>query len=146
MSSAYAVYGDIASEFKQGSFTASSIVTSTQVTQFITEASAYMDGRISNKYSTPITGTASLIILKTICIMIVADRVRKILEVKTGDSNKDSNASKGEKGQAEKMLDMIVKGDLPFLDSTLASSDDGSKGYTYDNSVATSFNVESDSW
>lgn len=146
MSSAYCTYADVSGEFKSLSFSLTSLVTSSQVTQFITEASAYMDSKIGQKYVVPITGTTSLIIMKTISIYIVCDRVRKILEVKTGDAGKDQAGDKGETEMANAMINDIVKGDLNLIDSTLASSVDGVESYTYDNSTSTTFDVGTASW
>ena len=80
---AYAVFGDIASEFKNITFSSSFAVTDAEVTAFIDEEEAIINTTISNRYVTPIEAeTDAEKILKKITIAYVAYRVAKIINLK----------------------------------------------------------------
>jgi len=75
----YCAYTDVQSDFKNIQFTGTSLVTSSAVTQFITEASALIDSYVGSRYVTPITGTMSLALMSLFCRTLVADRIRGIM-------------------------------------------------------------------
>ena len=89
---AYSTNSDIQSEFKNLAYSSSGI-TSAEVDEFIAQEDAYIDGRIGNKYDTPVTASNSVKILKTISIQLVAARVKTILAVKTGIPVTDQDSS-----------------------------------------------------
>lgn len=143
---AYCTEAQVEGEFKDVDFSASTVVTSDDITRFIAEADALIDGHLAGKYDTPITGATSLLIVRTISVLLVASRVRKILEVKGGDSSKGQAPKASEKKQAMSMLKQIKEGKILLTDATLANSYDGVKSYTSANDVTPETDVEEELW
>lgn len=143
---AYSTESQVEGEFKNIDFTSTTAVTSDDITRFIAEADALIDAKVGLKYAVPITGAASLLIMRYCSIQIVADRVRKILEVKTGESDKDQDEKENEFKNAESIINRISKGELVLSDATLANSHDGIKDYVYANSIEPDFSVTSEQW
>lgn len=144
---AYSTNSQVAGEFKNISFSASTPVTDTEVDRFIEEIDQYIDSRIGKKYEVPVTGSASIIILRQISIWLVADRVKKILEIKNVNSKAVAQGVRpGLYEEAMEMLDDIVDGDLLLPDATLLSSGDGFDSYTYANSIDPTFKRNTDQW
>jgi len=80
---AYAVFGDIESEFKNLDFGESgAAVDEAEVTTFIDQEEAVINATISNRYETPVVGVEALKVMKGITIAYVAYRVAKILNLK----------------------------------------------------------------
>ena len=90
---AYCTTTDIQAEFKTLSFAPSSDqgLTIGQVNGFIDQASAIIDSQISNCFSLPISDTtenqSTLLMLKTVNVWLVADRIVPILQIKTRSNN-----------------------------------------------------------
>jgi hypothetical protein len=124
----YCINTDIIADFAGSvSFTASSKVTLTDVNNYIASESNYIDSAISSKYLTPvIIGNSPLAfdLLKRICIFRVSDRIRNILEIKTGEKKTDQD-TKGQSRMPSDDLKKIIDGKLRLIDATLATSDDG---------------------
>ena len=69
---AYCTEAQVEGEFKSVDFGASTAVTSDDITRFIEEADAFIDGKIGVRYVVPITGSISLLIIRTIAISLIA--------------------------------------------------------------------------
>jgi hypothetical protein len=81
---AYSTIDDVQALIKWLIFTASSKVTSADVTNIhIPEADAYIDSRIASVYVTPITDATDLKVLKFISERIAACNIAKILVLQT---------------------------------------------------------------
>lgn len=143
---AYSTLALVTSEFKAVSFTATSAVKDIEVEQWIIEADAYIDGRIGLIYSTPVTGTKSLEILKTISIGIVAQRIARVMEVKSTTAKGDQLIPKDLILEAEKKLDMIVNRQLLLSDASFISTTQGVKSYTSSNTVLRAFDQSKAQW
>lgn len=78
----YADKDDIESEFKNITFSSDFAVTDTEVAAFIAQEEALINATISNRYTTPITGSEALEVMKGITIAYVAYRVAKIINLK----------------------------------------------------------------
>jgi phage gp36-like protein len=86
---AYCTLDDVQAEFKNTTFSGSTLVTDENVTAFIVQADAVINSYVGKRYETPVPETADgFQILKMISSGIVAERVRAILEVKQV-TNKD---------------------------------------------------------
>lgn len=143
----YCESSHISGEFKGITFSASTAVTSTQVERFIEEADAEIDAKVGLKYVTPVTGTESLKVLRSISIAIVASRVRAILEVKTADSRTEQAVRGGDPAKvAREKLDQIVKGTLLLSDASLRSSGQGMRSFNSDNAEEHTFKKNRDQW
>ena len=142
---AYSTYEDVKSEFKGVDFGSSTPVTSTEVTGFIVQADALIDSLVSKRYETPITGSISLSIIKLISIWLVADRVSKILQVKT-TKEETKTADKSLYDKAMAMLKAIIAGDLVLTDATVVSSGNGWASYANSNSLENEFKKGEPQW
>lgn len=109
---AYCTVQDVQGEFKSLVLSASSTPTDTAVLDFIARASAEIDGRIGLKYQTPVDATASpngYAILRDICLDMVSRKIRRIIAVKTGDSqtSQDSSEKPGSKNPSDRLNDIV---------------------------------------
>jgi phage gp36-like protein len=142
---AYSVYGDVASEFKNILFATGQPVTDAEVTEFISQADAEIDGYLSQRYVTPITGTISLVVVKQLSIWLVADRVSKILQVKT-KTEETKTADKSLRQMALDRLKELAKGTFKLPDATVLSSGAGFRSYANDNELDYTFKKGDDQW
>jgi hypothetical protein len=121
----YCTPTDIEGEFKATQFTSSSAVTSNQVTDWIKQETAYINGVISLRYVTPVASTydEAFLILKRICIYRVSERVKSKLEVKSGISQTDQEVKAINYTRTPNAdLKAIVDGDLILKEVPLVSS------------------------
>lgn len=140
----YAVYTDIQSEFKSIDFTASnSVLSTTEVTEFITQEEALLDGEVSQIYEIPVTGTQAISIMKLMTILMVKARIVDILVVKTGTSSPDQGSSGDAlRTRCKDLLEKIMKKVILLPEATLLSSSGGVKSYTVDNDLTPLFERE----
>lgn len=143
---AYATTAQIERDFKDITFSSSTSVTDTDVAAFIEEADAEIDANLADKYEVPITGAAALIVVRTISIAIVADRIRGILTIKTGDEKKDQAQGKSASEIARQRLKDIRDGKIKLVGATLAQSSDGIKSYATDEDLEPIFSMDEDQW
>lgn len=151
----YAVNQDVIDEFK-GLVVASSgtTVTSSQLTEWISQESNYIDGVISRRYVAPVSsGTypEAYSILKRICIFRVSERVKNKIEVKSNVSQLDTEQKYTENfiRTPNHDLESIAKGNLILKDVPLisASGDSGSScGPTCDVTTCHTFDVSEQQW
>lgn len=147
---AYCTVDDIKADFKGIEIESSgTTITTAKAQEIIDQTSAYINGRIGVKYVVPVTaGADALLILKTICLFICGERVKNILEVKTGDNQQESdkkqmnNIARTPKDD----LDLIVKGLLLLDGATLKSSDQGISSFNSDNCVGHTIDVKRQQW
>lgn len=132
----YADTDDVASEFKGITFSATSRVTTTEVGNFIDEAEARIEAKLGMIYSIPITGTKSLLIMKTLVVQSVKARILDILYVKTGNPEADQGGSGSAslyKEVKETIADLVSKKML-LIDASLLSGK-GWASYQNDNDI-----------
>ena len=88
---AYTTYQEIQADFKDVTFTTTSNVKSSDVTQFIVESDSLIDAYIGTVYTVPVeTGDSALALLKLLSRSLVTARIKKIMEVKQ-DKSTDAN-------------------------------------------------------
>lgn len=87
----YATSADIIAEIKGFDPDEGSSVTSDAVDDFLTQADAVINMYIGKRYTTPVTATAALEVVKKIAIDIVVYRIAKILNLKKSVPIPDSN-------------------------------------------------------
>lgn len=126
----YCSVDDIRSDFKDIVFSATSSVTETEVSTIIQEESAFINSMISARYETPVSqvdSPNSFLVLKRICIFLVADRVRHILYVKTGRdaSDQDTKGLRSLSRQPRKDLESIRDGKSKLTDATAVQTNIG---------------------
>lgn len=151
---AYTSAALVQAEFKSITFSATTAITSDDVTEFIAQEEALLDAKVSKKYSTPITApAAALSVMKMIATLYVKARILDILAVKTGDQKTEqgvSGASLREK--ADKLVEGIVDGSIKLSTASLAEGTDGVQDYVSQNTnsdgsaIEPTFNREDDLW
>ena len=139
----YSIYTDVQSEFKNIIFNASSSVTDTEVTEFISQEDAYIDSKLGKIYEIPITGTESLKVVKKISIMLVAGRIWKIIE-KTGIDEESKGTVLIKK--AEDMLDAILAEKIILEDATKVGFAAKFKSYNYTNEISAVVKKDTVQW
>lgn len=144
---AYATTANVASEFKNITFSSTTQVTDTEVARFITEAEAEIDARIGKKYTVPLTNASDIAIVRQASVWMVADRVRKIMQVKdiSVEELKQGVRPPGGRREALKLIDEILKGDLE-LNADLLSSSNGIQSFTVDIDDPNTFERYDDQW
>jgi len=142
---AYCLNSDIASEFKNITFNASTSVTDTEVDELIAQSDEIIDGYLTNKYTVPITGVKALKVVKRISIGLTVQRLIPILRVKTGVDKLDQD-TQSISTNAERLLKDIISGSLDLSDAEKASTGQGFKSYANDNSLEHKFQRGIDQW
>jgi hypothetical protein len=143
----YCAISDIVADFGKITFDANSKVTDTQVTALIESESTYIDAYLASKYKMPVIELDSpqaFAMLKRICIFRVSDRIRNILEVKSGNTNTNQDV-KGQSRTPKDDLNRIIDGKLRLIDCPLASVDDG-LSFGVINESYKPFNLSTDQW
>lgn len=148
---AYAVFGDIESEFKNTTFDADSALTDTEVTAFIEQEEAVINAVISNRYEIPITGTEAVQVMKSISIAYVAYRVAKILNLKKDlPIPKEMISQTLNEGsvffKAKKQLEAIQSGKIVLNDAVALSAGQGVKSYNSENSIGSLWKRDTKQW
>jgi len=87
----------------------------------ITEADSYIDGVLSRKYETAITGVVSLLIVQQISTWIVAGRVQRLQQVKTLEPVRQQNPLSDLYQAAMDLLSDIMANKITLPDATLVS-------------------------
>lgn len=121
-------------------------MTTVKIDALILQSDAYIDGRICQIYSTPVTGTQSLLILKKISIGLTADRVANILRINSKSKDQEQLNNKDLIKEAKEDLKLIANKDLSLQDATLLGSSGAVSSYTLSNEVTRSFNQGTRQW
>lgn len=109
---AYADTDDINGELK-GVTLPMNPITSDVLTGILDQESAVIDNYLGNYYTTPITDTTALLVVKKICIDLVVFRVVKIMAKNLPDTaERDITRETGAYREAMAMLKKIGKGDM----------------------------------
>jgi hypothetical protein len=149
---AYCTQADIEAEFKGITFSASgTVVTTTQLAEFIDQESTYIDARAGLRYVMPVLSASypdAYKILKRICIFRVSQRVKNKMEVKREETQKSSE----EKYIQNKVmtpnddLDLIVKGLLLLKNVPLAAKNGGVNSFNVSTCVKHVFDTTKQQW
>ena len=105
--SEYATVAQIESEFQDTSFTSSTQITDTEVTDWIQKYSGLVNQKLASKYTVPITDADALEVVNLIVRDFVKARIMRIL-----NSDIDAGAGETERTQAnacEKKATMLLK-------------------------------------
>lgn len=124
----YSTSAEIQSDFKNLPLSTTTLVTTADVDQFIVEADALIDSFIGMKYEVPVTGGASaLSLLKLFSRTLVADRIKKIMEVKQTQNTSANQDVRGAYSTKDVMaaLKQIQTGDLKLSGATSLVSGGG---------------------
>ncbi len=148
----YCTKAEVASDFKGIEFKASGgAITNDELDAIIAQETAFIDARVGVKYVTPVveaTYAEAFLVLKRICIFRVSDRVRNILEIKTGITQKDSDEKAKENAarQYNKDLVDIAKGLLVLKDVPLLNSQGSVSSFNVDCDIEPLFKTTNQQW
>lgn len=142
---AYASVEHIQSEFKDLDLSTCTKVTTKEVEKFIQETDAEINGSIGLLYSTPVTGDPALI-LRTICIDIVVDRIKRILGVKTGVDEADQGEGDSQADKARERLSKIQKKEILLIGASPVESGGAVSSYNVNNGATHQFRKLEDQW
>ena len=147
---AYCEKADVLADFKALAVEDSgTVITTAKLSDIIDEESAHMDGRIAVRYAVPVTEpAAAMLILKRICVFLVAERVKNILEVKTGNAQLESDKKQpfNSVRTPKEDLDDIAKGDLLLIGAPLASAALGVTSFNSESCVSHVIDVARQQW
>lgn len=144
---AYSTFTEVSSEFKSIVFSATSPITDTDVTRFITEADAEIDSILGTRFVTPVTGANALILLRWCSISLVKARLIEILRVKNADDKGDQDVgSLSLRKQVLERLYRLAKGTDTLGDAPLISSSGGLDSFLRSEDVAYTFDVNKQQW
>lgn len=125
---AYTTIANVQADFKDMTFSSTTNVTDADVTQFIVEADALINSYVGQVYQVPVTASASsLALLSLFSRTLVADRIKKIIEVKQLTNNKFNLEGRGAYSTKDVMaqLSAIRDQDLNLDGATLLDAHDG---------------------
>lgn len=149
----YCEVEDIEADFKALEIDDSTTsVSEDEITEIIDQESNYIDGRVGLKYVTPIDPDESpkaFSILKRICTFMCAERVKSILEVKTGVAQLDSEQKvimADTIRTFKKDLQLISEGKLLLSDATLKSTSAGVSSFNSSNCIGHVIDVTKQQW
>lgn len=123
----YASISEIQSEFRSLNLSATTSVSTDEVTRFLEEADALINSFLEGRYSTPITGTNALLVIKQIEIDLVTSRISKVLKIKQPnlalrEDTKQGITDGSLTNKAMRMLKMLQNGDMTLSDATAIST------------------------
>lgn len=142
---AYCTSTDVIAEFKSID-TTNGVVTTSKIDSWIAQADGLINGRIGTLYTTPITAAEPLLILKQVSIGLVAQRIARILEVKSITPKGDQYIPKDLIKEAKETLQMIVKQEIILAGADRNTTHAGVRSYTSDNDVDRVFDSTKDQW
>lgn len=145
----YCSNADVGAEFKKIDITASTLVTTDDISAFIVEADQIINSYVRQRYTLPIVDADGLVLLKFICRTLVAERVKGILRSKQAQNttaNQDTRDSSFSKTDLLKMLTQIAKGEIALGNAASAVSGGPFKSYNVANSVEPVFEKDTRQW
>lgn len=142
---------DIEADFKGIEFNDTSAVKPSELNEWITQESYYIDARVGLRYVVPIDETTypeAFSLLKRIATFRVSERVRNVIEIKTNVTQKESEEKykKNEVRTPNDDLDMIAKGLLLLKGVPLLSKDSGVSSFNVDTCQSNVFDVSKQQW
>lgn len=144
----YCTATHVQEEFKALDFsTVDGAMTTAKVERFIEEAGAVINSRLASRFTTPITGTEALIVMRVIAIGLVAERVKSILEIQGLEESKEQQAKIDTLARdARSMLKALSEGTATLTDAVGKSTSQGFRSYNVDEGVEPVFEKDTDQW
>lgn len=126
---AYCTEADVLREFKSLVISSDTSIKTADVAAWIAEADAEIDARVGLIYATPVTGTNSLLVVRSMSVGLVAGKIREVLRVKSGLKQTEQDNSTDSAKVARTKLDKIVKREMKLSDASLVDNDQGLQSY-----------------
>lgn len=124
----------LATAFSDGPAPAATNPNATKVGEIIAETDASIDSVLRPKYTLPVTDTDDLLVLRRISLALCAERVREIMGVVSQAQTTDQKFTSTTADKARSDLKAIQRGDIQ-LNTTPATSRDGSRSYASENGI-----------
>ena len=145
----YCATTDIQSEFKNITIGSATRVTTSEVEEFILQADNVINSRLSTILTTPVGSAASpnmFSVCKRLSTMLVVNRLKSILEIKTGSEKTDTEKPENLETKALDEIDeIIIKRQI--LDGVrLSTGSYGISDYNNTNDITQTFDVTTDQW
>lgn len=144
----YATTAEVKAEFKNLTTGSGYAITDEKIDSFREQEYAYINGRVGNKYDTPVPAdTDASEILKKVELMLVKHRIQGILLLKTAAEGAKQGESKEDLGKkAEAILDQIVEGKMKLDGAELLSSADGVASFNVSEGTEHTVKKDEDQW
>ncbi len=146
---AYTTYTEIQSDFKDMTFSTTTLVTSTDVTQFIVEADSLINAYVGARYTVPVTTGDGANLLKLLSRCLVSGRIKKLLEVKqekATDANQSVIGVLLSPTQVMKILNDIKNDELTLAGASSLVSGLGFYSENYTNDVEPVITKDTRQW
>lgn len=133
---AYASVNEVVGDFKNLDVTKNTLVSKADIERFIAEADALINSYVGMRYVVPITAdTSSVTLMRLYSITLVADRIKKILEVRQTTNTAANQDVRGAFSTRDVIaaLKAIKEGELLLSGATLVT---GASGYFYSDNAA----------
>lgn len=147
---AYTTFAEISADFKDLTFTSTTNVKDTDVTQFIVEADALINAYVGNVYVVPVTTSGEgLNLLKFLSRSLVSGRIKKLMEVKQDkavDANQSIQGVLLSVAQIMKILNDIQAKNLTLAGATFLIAGGGFYSNNVVNDVQASVNKDTKQW
>lgn len=150
MATQYVTEAQVESNLKGGDFSATSEITSDDLSDIIDEESQVIDQHLKGRYDLPVTDADALIFLRKICIDLVVYRVSKILmprdqkQLPDGRVVQDISHASAYR-EAMKMLKALRTGETT-LPNTTDKSISMISSYQDRNNLENTFKKDTDQW
>lgn len=148
MGDTYSTNDQVIAEFKELQTGAGSNFTPEKIDAFRDDAFSYINGRIGNKYSTPVPSSAACVaILKTVEVWLVKHRIEGIRTTRmSADDSKQTTKAVNFERKAEDMLDKIIAGTMRMDGATLRTTSDGMSSFNSDSGAEYKVDPDKDQW
>lgn len=120
----------------------------TQVQGFLDQATTQINAKVGSRYVLPVTAPDAQLILKMICVWLVAGRLRPILKIETGSGGKTGQSAGSDDyiKRAEGMLDDIQTGKTELLGAIPKTTGEGVDSGNARSGVSPKFKRDRDQW
>ncbi len=132
---AYTTYTEIQSDFKDITFSTTTNVTATDVTQFIVEADSLVNAYVAKRYTVPVTAGDGLNLLKLCSRSLVTARIKRLMEVVQEKSTEANQAVQGVLLSPTAVMKILTDIRDDLIDLTGATLLESSRGF-YSKNVA----------
>ncbi len=143
----YCAAADVQAEFRELKIDSGSTLSTAQLTAFIAQSDAEIDSALAVKYQVPITGTQALLIVQMLSVWLTKDRIKGKLELKGGaDAKTNQELGIDYRKKAMEELKAYAAGTKKLVGATYATTADGVRSFTNDNSTPNIFDVGTKQW
>lgn len=145
----YASIIDIQDNFRNLPITANSDINTDRVNRFLSDEGGFIDSHLVSVYVLPITGVASLKLLKSIEAAFVVAKIASIIDLKQSTSSIGMKQEFNKRQYAEihmQYLKDLQRQIITLPDAVLLNSKYGVSSYTEENNILPEFDKNLSQW